>query len=382
MSDARAITRLAYDSSDPYFLDDPYPYYGWLREEQPVHRHEASGAYLLSRFADVWNAAADWPTFSSQSPVAAHKHFASMDPPEHDRLRGAVAPHLAPGRIARLEPEVRAVCRALLAPLEGAASFDLVGEFAARFPSRVVQRVVGVPDALGEAMRHRALGIASAPDSARLVEILEELEALSRQAVEGSQAPERPGLIQQLAAQAGAAALSREQRVGICSNLVLAGTDTVANLIGNGVVLLHRHPEQRELLARDPARLPGAIEEMLRFESPAQSLGRRTSRAVRLHGVEIVAGAEVRLMWGAANRDPREFERAEVFDVQRPLRRHLAFGHGIHFCVGAALARLEARVAFEEILARWPRYRVVESALVRLPSFWVRGYERVPVVPG
>jgi hypothetical protein len=377
------ITRLAYDPADPFFLDDPYPYYRWLRDVEPVHRHAASGAYLLSRFEDVWEATSNWEAFSSESPVTASKHFASMDPPEHDRLRAAAAPFLAPGRVARLEPEVRALCEELLRPLEAVPRFDLIGEFAAVFPSRVVQRVVGVPGAaLGEDMRRRALGIATAPDSQSMAAIMEELEELSRQVVRGGLEPETPGLIQQLRAQPRESRLADEQLVGICTNLVLAGTDTVANLIGNGIALLERHPDQRRRLAREPGLLPSAIEEMLRFESPAQSLGRRTRTPVRLHGVEIPAGAEVRLMWGAANRDEREFERPEVFDSSRSIRRHLAFGHGIHFCVGAALARLEARVAFEEILARWPEFVVDATGLVRLPSFWVRGYEHLPLVVG
>ncbi|MEZ4279186.1 MAG: cytochrome P450 [Myxococcota bacterium] len=125
--------------------------------------------------------------------------------------------------------------------------------------------------------------------------------------------------------------------------------------------------------------IPAAVEEMLRFESPVQSLARRSRRDVVLHGATIPAGSEVRLLWGAANRDEREFERPDAFEIERPIRRHLAFGHGIHFCLGAGLARLEARIAFEEILARWPEHEIELDALERLPSLWVRAWERVPI---
>jgi cytochrome P450 len=173
--------------------------------------------------------------------------------------------------------------------------------------------------------------------------------------------------------------LSQPELLGFCFVLIVAGNDTTTNLIANGAVLLAQHPEQRKLLVEEPARLPNAIEEMLRLESPAQALPRILRRDATLHGVALPAGALVRLVWGAANRDPREFEDAERFDVARPLRRHLGFGHGIHFCLGAHLARLEARVAFEELLARLPDY-----ALERAPgwrhSIWARAHDAVPVV--
>jgi len=373
-----AVTGLAHDPSDPNFAEDPYPYYRWLRDEQPVHRHAASGAYLLSRFRDVWGATNDWRTFSSRSRLADHKHVAQMDPPEHDRLRSRVAGRFTLRATAALEAEVRGICRELLEPLARRKSADLVADFAHVMPSRAIQLVLGIPRALEAAVREKALAIAAAPDSATMERLSDELEALAREVVERRVAPERPGLVQELQAERDDP-LSDAELVGLCTNLVLAGTDTTSNLVANGIVLLHRHPRDRAALARDPSLLPGAIEEILRFESPVQSLGRRATRRIALHGVEVPAGAEVRLLWGAANRDEREFERPDAFDPRRRVRRHLAFGHGAHVCIGAPLARLEARVAFEEILRRWPEHRVLEEGLVRLPSFWARGYERVPV---
>jgi cytochrome P450 len=380
--DGERITALAYDPADPQFRSDPAAYYRWLRDEAPVHRHPTSGAYLLSRFDDVWEATADWQTFSSASPVAKLLHMASMDPPGHDRLRTSVVRAFTPAKIAALEPRVRELCRALLEPLEAAAAsgrpVDLVASFAAIFPSRVIHRLLGVTESFDEPIRRAALAIGAARDPESLAARMQAFVAETRKA-ESVDPGSALGLLPILQRESGAEALSPEEIGGVFSNLVLAGTDTVTNLIGNGLVLLQRDRDERRRLARDPERIPAAIEEMLRFESPVQSLARRTLRAVSLHGVGIPEGAEVRLLWGAANRDEREFERPDVFDVARPIRRHLAFGHGIHFCLGAGLARLEARIAFEEILARWPDHEVDLAALERLPSLWVRAWERVPV---
>jgi cytochrome P450 len=375
-----AITGLAYESGDPQFLSDPSDYYRWLRDEQPVFRHEASGAFLLSRFQDVWDATGDWRGFSSRSAVAKLRHMASMDPPEHDRLRASVARWFTPTRVAGWEPRVRAICRELLEPLREERSVDLVGRFSAIFPSRVIHRILGVPAALDEPIRRAALAIGSAQDPEVLARRMQELVTLTNEVFSLDPGPQGRGILQQLRAETGPGRLEEEQIRGVCSNLVLAGTDTVTNLIGNGLVLLSRHRDARRELVRDPSRIPAAIEEMLRFESPVQSLARRTTRAITLHGVEMPAGSEVRLMWGAANRDDREFERADDFDPDRSIRRHLALGRGIHFCLGAGLARLEARVAFEEILSTWPEYGIEESDLSRLPSLWVRAWERVQVV--
>ncbi len=376
------ITQLAWDPADPQFRSDPAAYYRWLRDEAPVHRHPGSGAHLLSRFEDVWEATADWQTYSSASPVARLRHMASMDPPDHDRLRASVARAFSPGRIAALEPSVRALCRALLDALEPAVAagqtVELVEAFAAIYPSRVIHRLLGVAPRFDEPIRRAALAIGAARDPEALAARMQAFVAETRKA-ESVDPDAAGGLLPMLQHEAGPEALSGEEIGGVFSNLVLAGTDTVTNLIGNGLVLLQRDRDARARLVRDPAKIPAAVEEMLRFESPVQSLARRTRREVVLHGVRIPAGAEVRLLWGAANRDEREFERPDVFDPERTIRRHLAFGHGIHFCLGAGLARLEARIAFEEILARWPDHEIELPALERLPSLWVRAWERVPV---
>ena len=172
--------------------------------------------------------------------------------------------------------------------------------------------------------------------------------------------------------------LSEEELLGFCFVLVVAGNDTTTNLVANGAVLLAEHPDERALLVKETARIPSAIEEMLRYESPAQALPRIARREVELHGTTIPAGAQVRLLWGSANRDERAFPDPDRFDATRDARGHLAFGQGIHFCLGAHLARLEARVAFEELLARIPDYRLAEPPTWR-PSIWARAHPAVRV---
>ena len=374
--DPDRITQLAYDPADPQFRSDPADYYRWLRDEAPVHRHGGAGAYLLSRFENVWEATADWATYSSASPVARLLHMASMDPPGHDRLRASVARFFAPSKIAALEPAVRAIARSLLdaidARLRDGERVDLIEDFAAIFPSRVIHRLLGVARALEEPIRQAALAIGAARDSEALAARMQTFVAETRRP-EAIDADSESGLLPLLARESGPDALSADERGGVFSNLVLAGTDTVTNLIGNGLVLLERHRDARARLVADPAHIPAAIEEMLRFESPVQSLARRTLRPVELHGVRIPVGAEVRLLWGAANRDDREFERADLFDVGRTIRRHLAFGHGIHFCLGAQLARLEAGLALEAVIARYPKLRLPEQTIPWSSNTILRG---------
>ena len=373
------MTGLSWRPEDSQFADDPSEYYRWLRDESPVHAHEASNSFFLSRFEDVWRATEDWQTFSSESPVARLRHMASSDPPDHDRLRACVAKYFSPRAVAALEPQIRTICQKLLDPLQSEDRFDLAHRFTTRFPSLVIHRLLGVPLELDEALRSVALSIGAAKDATDLAKTMEQLEEVTAQIIQDDSETAEPGILQRVKAEFGPSELNTDELRGLCSNLVLAGTDTVTNLIGNGVVLLARHNEARRLLVRFPQGIASDVEEMLRFDSPVQSLARRVTRDITLHGVLIPKGAEIRLQWGAANRDDREFDEPDSFLIERRTRRNLALGHGRHFCLGAGLARLEARIAFEELLLRWPDLQIDDANLRRLPSLWVRAWKGIEI---
>ncbi|MEX2626178.1 MAG: cytochrome P450 [Ilumatobacteraceae bacterium] len=375
------------DPDDPAIVDDPYDFYRMLRERHPVH--DTGSEFLVSCFDDIQTVVLDWQRYSSQTTDDNHDHFASMDPPRHDVHRASVARIFTPRSIAALEPEIRRATDDLLAPLVERGTFDLAAEFASVLPSQVITNIVGVPEELREEYRQKAIAIATTHGAASLYQAMTALQDVTWEALEGDHHVPEGGVLDMLL-QSGAgdrddgdsdgddAPLSRAEIVGLCTNLVLAGTDTASNLITNSVMLLDRHPDVREALRDDAELIPVAIEESLRFEAPVQWLRRRTTEPVELHGVELPRGALVRLYWASANRDESVFERADQFDITREQRRHLAFGHGLHFCIGAALARLEARVALEALLAL-PTIRIDPTNTARIPSSMFRGYEHLAV---
>jgi cytochrome P450 family 130 len=256
---------------------------------------------------------------------------------------------------------------------------DLVHQFASPLPSTIMSDLIGVPD------EHRSafggwieafLEVTSPEDIAgRATNIYTLFGSLLAQRRDE---PADDLMSALLAARVDGDNLSDDDLLGFCFLLLVAGNDTTTSLIGNGVELLARHKDQRAELAGDPSLIPAAIEEMLRIESPTQALPRTAMRDVELHGLTIPAGSRVMLLWGSANLDDREFPDPEVFDIHRGAPRHLGFGHGVHVCLGAALARLEARVAFEELLARAPGYEL-DGEPERYVSNWARAWRLLPV---
>jgi cytochrome P450 len=372
-----------YDPLRADFAARIHDVYRELRDRHPVYRHPERGFYALSRFEDVKWAAADPVAFSSEGTFvgsALLPMIVALDPPHHDRLRALVTRAFSPKRVAAIEPRVRAIADELLGALPAGEPVDLLPRFAWQLPSRVIGELIGIPGERQPAFlgwTEKLVGFdptgadAQTPVFASIYGEFAELLAERR-------AERRDDLMSALLdAEVDGERLSQEELLGFCFVLIVAGNDTTANLIANGVALLAEHPEQRRLLVEDPGRIPDAVEEMLRFESPAQQLPRRTTREVERHGVRIPARSEVRLVWGAANRDERQFPDPDRFDVlRRP--RHLALGHGTHFCLGANLARLEARIAFEELLARFPDYRLAGGAPWQR-SFWARAHAALPV---
>jgi len=368
-----------YDPASPDFADRAHDVYRELRDEHPCYHSPARGFYAVSRFEDVRRVANDPQLFSSERTsisIGILPMVQQLDPPRHDALRTLVRRAFTARRVAAMEPRVREITRELVDSFAEDRRCDLLHAFAAQLPSRVIGELIGVPPERREAfLEWTESMVASGPIGDAPRNIYTEFSKLLAERREERRDDLMSALLD---ADLDGRRLTEEELLGFCFVLIVAGNDTTMNLIANGAVALAQHPDQRRLLAEDPSRIPAAVEEMLRYESPAQALPRRATRQVTLHGVTIPADAEVMLVWGAANRDEREFEGPERFDIARPIRRHLGFGQGIHFCLGAHLARLEARVAFEELLARIPDYRLAAEPRW-VTSAWARAYQGVPI---
>jgi hypothetical protein len=375
-----------WDWSRPDFQERLYTIYRELRDGEPLAR-SPHGFWAVARFADVYEIASDPQTYSSErtviSPPGLVPTIQSLDPPRHDRLRALVSLAFTPSRVRAMEPRVRAVARALLEPLLEAGRGDLLRQYARHIPSQVIGEMIGIPAERIPDFLHWTEAMVELPQGKTQSEAIKNpaasIYAEFARLLDERRHTRRDDLMSALIdARLDGTALTQEELLGFCFVLVVAGNDTTTNLIANGAVLLAEHPAQRRMLAQDPSLLDGAIEEMLRYESPAQALPRRLTREAKLHGQTLPEGTQLFLLFGSANRDEREFEQADRFDVRRRIKRHLAFGQGIHFCLGKSLARLEARVAFEELLARAPEYELAGPA-PWLPSLWARAHARVPI---
>jgi cytochrome P450 len=385
------VTAVELDPFDYAFHRDPYPTYRWLRDEAPLYHNERMDFWALSRFDDVLEGLHDPATYTSTGGVAiehtdaAIKSMIELDPPEHTQMRKLIARRFTPRRIAELEPRVREWTNALLDRLAGRHEFDVVREFTALLPTTVVGTMLGIPadrhddarqwtdDLLTREPGNPVPPPAAAEGAMQIAVLAHELAVARR---------ERPAddiLSTLVEAEIDGARLSDQQVIGFCLLLISGGHETTSQLIANGVRLFASHPDQRQRALTRSDGMARAVEELLRYTSPTQYMARTTTRPVTLHGVEMPAGAKVVLLLGAGNRDPREFDRPDEFDITRANPRILAFGHGAHVCLGAAVARLEARVALEEFLARYPRYSVDEDAIEFLHSGNVQGPTSVPV---
>lgn len=375
-----------WDWTRPDFQTRLHDIYRELRDRQPLARSPA-GFWAVSRFADVYAIASDPVAFSSErtliSPPGLVPTIQSLDPPRHDRLRALVSLAFTPKRVREMEPRVRAIAHELLAPLLEAGRGDLLAAYARHIPSRVIGELIGIPAERIPDFLHWTEAMVELPQGQTQSEAIKNpaasIYAEFARLLDERRRQRRDDLMSALMdAELEGRKLTQEELLGFCFVLVVAGNDTTTNLIANGAVLLAEHPDQRRLLVEDPELLDDAIEEMLRYEAPAQALPRRLVREATLHGETLPEGAQLFLLFGSANRDEREFEHADRFDVRRRIKRHLAFGQGIHFCLGKSLARLEARVAFEELLARAPGY-ALDGPAPWLASMWARAHARVPI---
>jgi cytochrome P450 len=381
------------------FHEDPYPVYRWLREHAPLYQNAELGFFALSRYADVREASADWATYTSAEGTTVERVDASMfdvapmmifmDPPRHDRLRRLVSRAFTPRRIAALEPFVRATAVRLLDALVARGGGDFVQDFATPLPMEVIFTLLGVPD--GDRRQLRAwmdCALERDRDSpvvpGRAIEAMMGLRRYWFELIPRLRTAPNDGLICGLleveveSGEGGGARLTDNEVAGFCALLGAAGNETVTKLLGNAAFLFARHPGEWSRVLADPTVIPDAVEEVLRYTSPSQYQGRVTTRDVEWYGTTVPKGARVLLLTGSANRDEREFPDPDRFDVLRRPESHLALGYGIHFCLGASLARLESRVALEEFATRFPRYTVDEGRCVRVHMSNVQGWEHVP----
>jgi len=392
---------MEFDPLSADFFDDPSDTYRWLRDEAPVYHNERYGFWALSRFADVVAAHRDWNTFSSEhgltidqltdpnSPVRGSS-IIMMDPPEHDRMRKLVSRVFTPRAMAALEPMVRDVITSYLEPFDGTDSFDAVVDFAAPFPVEVISIMLGVPKDDRQQIRHWTdLMLHREPGDpkpshegmeAGLLQIGYFLELIAeKRARPVDDMITRLTEVEVEEDDGSTHRLDDAEIAGFATLLAAAGSETVTKLVGSAVVLFARNPGEWQKLLDDPGKAPAAVEEVLRYWAPSQYQGRFTHRPATFHGETIPEGVPVFLLTGAANHDEREYEDPDRFDIDRDQGLGVGLGHGIHSCLGAALARLESRVAFDELRVRWPRYDVDDSGLRRVQMSNVAGFSNVPV---
>lgn len=373
---------------------DPWPLYAWLRDHEPVHR-APGGWWVLSRFADVWDAVRDTATFSSASGLTFRNEreelglaptIVMMDPPDHTQYRRLVNRGFTPRHVIELEPALRAYVKERVDELAVAGGGDFVSALARPVPSWVVAHYLGVPHddrARFDEWTHAIVsngfdGDGMAGAAGALVGIYSYFtELVERRRAEGAAGDDLVSIL--LRADADGAGIGLEGILGYAFVMIAGGNDTATGLLAGAAELLAAHPDQRRLLVEDPSRIANAVEELLRMTSPVQGLCRVATRDVDVRGVHVAAGDRVFLCYGAANRDPREFgPTAELLDVTRSIDRLLTFAAGAHYCLGAAAARLQGRVVVEELLARCPNFTVDADAGVFAGGAFTRRYESLP----
>jgi cytochrome P450 len=388
---------------DPYDVEinaDPYQAFRAIREEAPLYYNQQHDFYALSRFADVDRALVDHETFSSARGAIIELIKANIDippgviifedPPIHDVHRKLLARMFTPRKITALEPKIREFCARSLDPIAGGGSFDFVGDLGAQMPMRVIGMLLGVPEEYQEAardmtndqMRTEAGKPMDAAAGMNTGEFFADF--IDWRAKHPSDDIMTDLLNVEFTDEKGVTRrLTREELLTYISVVSGAGNETTTRLIGWAGKVLAEHPEQRRELAGNPALIPAAIEELLRFEPPAPHVARYVTRDVTFYGQTVPAGSAMMMLIGAANRDHRQFPPdGDVFDIHRRVRQHLSFSVGTHYCLGSALARLEGRIALEEILKRFPEWQVDLNRAALSPTSTVRGWDTMPAIIG
>lgn len=378
--------------------DDPYETYRYLREDEPAYWNDELRFWTLSRFDDVLEAFRDFETFSSAGGIALEnrrpiddgntglQQMIELDPPEHTAFRKLVSRVFTGRRVAAMEDQIRSIVDGYLDRVVPLGACDLVEDITGPFPMDVISAVLGIPEEDRLALRLHADKILVREDGSLSIpheaaEGMFGLLAYFSDDLPRRRAGGRDGLISDLLdLEVEGRSLTEQELLGFCVLFVIAGHETTTKMVANAVELLSRHPEQRDALVADPSLVAGAVEEVMRFHNSTQYMHRTLTRDIERHGKQLRAGDSVLLLIGAANHDPREYgPTAEEFDIFRRPERHLGFGYGAHFCLGAALARMEGTVALEQIHQRLPDYEVDHDAKVRFHSSNVTGWVNLPV---
>lgn len=403
----------AFESWGSFDIDDPFPLFAQIRERGAVHSvtlADGHGAWLVVQFEEAKSALNDprlskdmHAALTSGSEVVAEglpgpefaRHMLTVDPPDHTRLRKLVSAAFSSRRVEALRPRVQSIADDLLDTIAAAgpdSRVDLVSAFAFPLPFTVICELLGVPEEERERLGHEFTKLlvptTTKEEYAEAKKASDNVVALLKGLVAGKEAAPGDDLVSALiGARDGDERLDSQELLSTIFQLMVAGHDTTASLIGNSLVALFRNPTQLAKLREDPARIPAAVEEFLRFDAPVpHSTFRYALEPVSLGGHEIPAGAQVIICMAAANRDPTRFAKPETLDLDRALTRHLAFGHGVHHCLGAQLARMEGQIALGSLLGRFPE---LSLAVPSEDLHWghgdglvLRGLSELPVMPG
>ena len=389
--------RTYYDPYDVEIYADPYPTFRRLREEAPLYYNARHDFYAVSRFEDVERGLLDRETYISGRGAILELIKANIqappgviifeDPPVHTVHRSLLSRVFTPRRMAALEPRIREFCARSLDPHVGSGRFDFIADLGAQMPMRTIGMLLGIPEQdqesvrdhgdagirteAGQPLQHSGDAFASGAIFADYVDWRAEhpSDDLMTELIQ-AEFTDETGTVRRL---------TRQEILTYVDVIAGAGNETSTRLIGWTGKVLGDHPEQRRELARDRSLIPNAIEEILRYEPPAPHVARYVTRDVELHGQIVPAGSVMLLLVGAANRDDRRYPDGERFDIQRDIGQHLSFGYGTHFCLGAALARLEGRVALDEVLQRFPEWEVDRCGAKLASSSILRGWESLPV---
>ena len=388
------VASFEFDPFDPTYFADPFPYYAEMRRDHPVYRREienprlVSHYWMVSRADDVSAVFADWRTFSSaMGPIIdtdaslLPPNLFNMDPPRHDELRAILSRALTNRRIEGLEPHVRQYARGLIDSWKGRDTVDLATEFAHLIPTFTMCALLDLPEK--DHPKFIKWNMDSHSDdftSEAALRAYEEMEQYWVELVEQRRKVAGDDLISQiLHADVEGAALSNTEISGFCSTLHHAAQNTTMMMLVNSAIALARHPDERRKLLDAPQRWANATEELFRYESPVQGLARATTRDVEIAGTAIPKGDQVLMLYGSANRDESKFDDPDRLDVDREVKFHWAFGHGIHYCLGNAVARLEVRTAVRELIEALPEYEVVEDEVERYQLIPTRCIAHAPI---